>query len=270
MRNSIGPFDIDRPLIMAHRGDSANFPENTIPSLESAVKIGIDVLETDVHLTKDHEPVLFHDEDIERTTGQQGTIGERTLEELREIDLGNRFTLDGISYPFRGENLRVVTLREALERFPEVRFNVDIKDTLPEAPAAVADLLRELSREDSVIVASFHPKQITEFHRIAPEFPVAASPHQVRNFVVGLKLRLLPLFVRSIPYSTFQVPVKQGSIEVVNSTFIKAAHDRGVAVHVWTINTQEEMHGLLDLGVDGIFTDRPALLREVMTEKGLL
>ncbi|TFF96869.1 glycerophosphodiester phosphodiesterase [Candidatus Thorarchaeota archaeon] len=270
MRESIGPFDIDRPLIMAHRGDSANFPENTLPSLESAVKIGIDVLETDVHLTKDNELVLFHDEDIERTTGQQGTIRERTLEELREIDLGDRFTPDGENYPFRGKGLRVVTLREALERFPDVRFNVDIKDTLSKAPSAVARLLRDLSRENSVVVASFHPEQIKEFHRIAPEFPVAANPREVRSFVLGLKLRLLPLLVRSIPYSAFQVPVKQGSIEVVNSRFVKAAHDRQVAIHVWTINDAEEMHELLDLGVDGIFTDRPALLREVMVERRLL
>lgn len=265
-----GPFDIDRPLIMAHRGDSAHFPENTIPSMESAVEVGIDVLETDVRLTKDDELVLFHDEDMQRTTGKQGTIRDRTLEELEEIDLGDRFTSDGVTYPFRGKGLRVVTLREALERFPDVKFNIDIKDTLPDAPRILASLLREQAREDSVIVASFNNGQIKKFHRIAPEFPVAASSSQIRWFVLGLKLRLLSLLARTIPYSAFQVPVRSGSVEIVNSRLVEAAHERGVAIHVWTINTKREMKSLLDLGVDGIFSDRPALLREVMQEKGFL
>ncbi len=263
-------FDIDRPLIMAHRGDSANFPENTMASMESAVKIGVDLLETDVHLTKDGEFVLFHDEDIQRTTGEQGTIRERTLEELRQIDLGEMFTIDGETYPFRGKGLRVLTLREVFKAFPGMRFNIDMKDTIPEVPSILQNLLRDEGMEHSVVVASFHPAQARRFHEIAPDIAMAANPSQVKRFVIGLRLRMLPLLARETPFAAFQVPLQSGSTKVVDQRFIDAAHSRGIAVHVWTINERQEMEFLLDQRVDGIFTDRPGLLREVMTGRGLL
>lgn len=255
---------------MAHRGDSANFPENTMQSLKSAAEIGVDVLETDIHLTKDNEFVLFHDEDIERTTGRPGTIRERTLEELRQIDLGETFTLDGTTYPFRGKGLHAITLTEALTAFPDIVFNIDMKDNNPEAPVLLTNLLRNHNRTDSVIVGSFHSNIVNRLHEIAPEVAIAANPSQVKRFVLGLKTRLLPLMVRSIPFKAFQVPIRSGSIEVVNPRFIRAAHQRMVAVHVWTINNQDEMEALLDMGVDGIFTDKPALLREILHDRGLL
>ena len=263
-------FDIDRPLIMAHRGDSANFPENTMVSMESAIRIGVDVLETDVHLTKDGELVLFHDEDIQRTTGEQGTIRDRTLEDLRRIDLGEKFTIDGTTYPFRGKGLRVLTLQEVLRAFPKMRFNIDMKDSVPDVPQILERLLRDEGMDESVVVASFHPVQTERFHGIAPDIAVAANPSQVKRFVIGLKLRVLPLLARKTPFVAFQVPVKSGSTKVVDRRFIEAAHNRGIAVHVWTINEKEEMESLLDQGADGIFTDRPRLLREVMTDRGLL
>ena len=237
-------------------------------ALESAVEVKADVIETDVHLTRDNELVLFHDEDLSRTTAQEGRLGDMTLDELREIDLGETFTVDGTNYPFRGKGLRIVTLREAFDRFPNVLFNIDMKDTRRATPGILADLLREYEREASVIVASFNDSQILRFREIAPEVRAAANPSQVRSFVIGFKLRLLRILVRSTPYDAFQVPVQSGNTLVVNDRFVKAAHDRGIAVHVWTINDREEMERLLDLGVDGIFTDRPALLRQVMEEKG--
>jgi glycerophosphoryl diester phosphodiesterase len=263
-------FGIDRPLIMAHRGDSANFPENTMASMESAVKIGVDVLETDVHLTKDGEFVLFHDEDIQRTTGEQGTIRDRTLEELRQIDLGETFTIDGESFPFSGKGLRVLTLREVFKAFPQMRFNIDMKDMLPEVPRTLERLLREEGMGQSVVVASFHPTQAQRFHEIAPDIAMAANPSQVKRFVIGLKLRMLPLLARNAPFAAFQVPTQSGSTKVVDRRFIEAAHRRGIAVHVWTINERKEMELLLEQGVDGIFTDKPGLLREVMIDRGLL
>jgi len=268
--SDVSPFDIDRPLIMAHRGDSARFPENTMLSLEAAANIGVDVLETDVHLTRDDELVLFHDDDLMRTTGHGGKIREKTLEELQRIDLGAKYTPDGETYPFRGQGLTVVTLREALERFSDLRFNIDIKDTLGHAPEVLREIIVETERERSVIVASFHPRQVQRFRALAPQVPTAASSSEVKRFVLALKLRLLRPVVRNTPYDAFQVPVRSGSIGIVNRRFIEAAHHRGIAVHVWTINDREEMTRLIDIGVDGIFTDRPALLREVMIDKGLL
>ena len=189
---------------MAHRGDSGNTPENTMISLESAVKIGVDVLESDIHLTKDDEIVLFHDEELKRTTGREGTIRSHTLEELTEIDLGMNFTPDsGVTFPFRGKGLRIVTLREAFERFPDVIFNLDIKDTFPAAPLELAQLISEMNRKDSVIVASFHESQLVDFRKLAPDIPTSAHPGEVKRFVLNSKFGLPRIKAQDIKFKAF-------------------------------------------------------------------
>lgn len=263
--------DIGRPLIMAHRGDSAAAPENTLLSLKRAIEIGVDFIETDVRLSQDDVPILFHDDTLERTTGEKGTIRERTLDELKTIDLGYNFTPDeGKSYPYRGKDLSVVTLQEAFEAFPDMRFNLDIKDQDIYAPEVLASVIQEYERQDSVIVGSFHDTQAYRFRKLMPDITSSACPAEVTRFVFALKMRVLRLFSKRCPYEVFQVPIKYGRITVVNERFMTAAHERKTAVHVWTVNDREEMEGLIDLGVDGIFTDRPALLRDVLTELGLL
>jgi len=264
-------FDIGRPLIMAHRGESGNTPENTIISLEAAAKIGVDVLESDIHLTNDNIPILFHDDNLLRTTGVDDTVREKTLDELLQIDLGYTFSLDnGQTFPFRGKGLKVITLEEALVRFPDTILNFDIKDPFPEASIVVARVLQENLRTDKVIVASFHPAQLKSFRKQAQMIPTAAYSAEVRRFILGVKLRASRLFTRSPAFQAFQVPERRGSFHVVTPRFVKAAHDKDLAVHVWTINEKEEMERFLDLGVDGIFTDYPAILREVFLERGLL
>jgi glycerophosphoryl diester phosphodiesterase len=264
-------FDIGRPLIMAHRGESGNIPENTILALEAAAQIGVDVLESDIRFTKDNIPILFHDDDLMRTTGQSGSVRERTLDELLQIDLGHMFTPDGgDTYPFRGKRLKVVTLEEALKRFPETILNLDIKDTFREAPDGVAQVLLSHQRTENIMIASFHPSQLERFRERAPMIPTSAHPNEIRKFVIGSKMRMLSLVVRSTVFKAFQVPERSGSIQIITPRFIKAAHDRDIAVHVWTINDRENMQRLLNMEVNGIFTDYPAILREVLVEHGYL
>lgn len=256
---------------MAHRGESGNIPENTILALEAAVKIGVDVLESDIRFTKDDIPILFHDEDLTRTTGISGSIREKTLDELLQIDLGHTFTADGgQTYPFRGKGLRVVSLEEALQRFPDTILNLDIKDSFREAPAEVARILLENKRTEKIMIASFLPPQLKRFREHAPMIPTSAHPNEIRNFVIGVNMRMLGMFVRSVQYKAFQVPERSGSVHVVTSKFVKAAHDRDIAVHVWTINNRNDMERLLSMEVNGIFTDYPAILREVLRERGYL
>lgn len=264
-------FDIKHPLIMAHRGDSGNTPENTMIALENAVEIGIDVLESDVHLTKDDEIVLFHDEALKRTTGKEGTIRSHTLNELMEIDLGVNFTLDnGNTYPFRDKGHKIVTLREAFDRFPNAIFNLDIKDTFPAAPMELVRIISKMNRKDSVIVASFHDYQIERFRELLPEVVTSAHPGEVKRFVLNSKFGLPRIKTQDIQYRAFQVPVKSGPLKVVTKKFVRNAHEKNLAVHVWTINDETTMNYLLDLGVDGIFTDQPVLLRKVLEKRGLL
>ncbi len=264
-------FDIKRPLIMAHRGDSENTPENTMLALEAAVSIGVDVLESDVRLTKDDEIVLFHDEDLERTTGATGTIRSHTLDELLQIDFGYNFTPDnGLTFPFRGNGLKIVTLQEAFEKFPEMKFNLDIKDTFPAAPMELAKLISHMERSDLVIVGSFHDSQLERFRELMPSVPTSAHPGEVKRFVLNSKFGLPRIKPHDIRFKAFQVPVKSGPLKVVTKKFVRKAHELDLAVHVWTINDEATMIHLLDLGVDGIFTDQPALLRKVLEKRGFL
>jgi glycerophosphoryl diester phosphodiesterase len=198
-------FDIGRPLIMAHRGESGNIPENTILALESAVDIGVDALESDIRLTKDDIPILFHDEDLIRITGRSEVIRKKTLDELLQLDLGYNFSTDGgRTFPFRGMGLTVVTLDEALKRFPETILNLDIKDTFREAPEVVARILHENDRTEKIMIASFHPKQLKKFRERAPLIPTSAHPNEIRNFIIGTRMRVMRMFVRSMPYKAFQ------------------------------------------------------------------
>jgi glycerophosphoryl diester phosphodiesterase len=264
-------FDIGRPLVMAHRGESGSIPENTMEALEAAVKLGVDILESDVRLTRDDEIVLFHDEDLKRTTGKSGTVRSYTLKELFQFDLGFNFTLDeGITFPFRGKGLKIVTLREAFERFPDAVFNLDIKDTFPSAPIEVARLISHMDRKQSVIIASFTDVQIEHFRQLLPDVPTSASPGEVKRFVLSSKIGVPRIKREKIHYRAFQVPVKSGPLTVVTKKFITKAHEHGIAVHVWTINDETTMNRLIDLGVDGIFTDYPSLLKAVLQERGLL
>jgi glycerophosphoryl diester phosphodiesterase len=255
---------------MGHRGDPNKAPENTMLALKVALEGGVDFLESDIRLTSDNELVLFHDDDLRRTTGKSGLVRERKLEELRQIDFGYMFTLDGVTFPFRDKGLSVVSLREAFNEFPQARFVLDIKDRDRKAPHELAKVLEEYERTRSVAIASFIPKQMKLFREIMPEAITSAHPGEVRNFVLGTRLRALSIFSRNIQYQAFQVPIKSGFTTVVNERFVEQAHKRGIAVQVWTINDKKEMEWLIELGVDGIFTDEPSLLREVLSERGML
>ncbi|KXH76829.1 MAG: hypothetical protein AM326_06520 [Candidatus Thorarchaeota archaeon SMTZ-45] len=264
-------FDIGRPLIMAHRGESGNTPENTILALEAAVDIGVDVLESDIRFTKDNVPILYHDEDLVRITGKDEKVRKKTLDELLQFDLGYNFTTDaGRTYPFRGRGLTVVTLEEALKRFPNTILNLDIKDTFKEAPDELARILLENQRTEKIMIASFHPQKLKRFRKKAPTIPTSAHPNEVRNFVIGTMMKSMRFFVRSVKYKAFQVPEYYGSLHVVTPNFVAAAHTRDIAVHVWTINDRESMERLIDMEVNGIFTDYPSVLREILEDRGYL
>lgn len=264
-------FDIGRPLIMAHRGESSSVPENTMAALDAANELGVDVLESDVRLTKDDQIVLFHDEDLVRTTGEHGTVRSYTLDELLLFDLGHNFTTDnGTTFPFRGKGFRIITLKEAFERYPRMVFNLDIKDIFPSAPEELARLISDMDRGNSVMVGSFHGGQLEQFRKLAPDVPTSAHPGEVKRFLLSTTIGLPRIRNESIQYRAFQVPIKSGPITIVTRKFIKKAHEHNIAVHVWTVNDEATMVHLFDLGVDGIFTDHPSILRGVLEKRGSL
>ncbi len=248
---------------IAHRGGEALAPENTLVALERGLIEGADILEIDVHLTKDGEVVLFHDEYVDRVTDGKGRIEDLTLAEVKELDAGYFFTRDGgQTYPYRGQGVEIALLTEVFAAFPEAKFSIEMKTYSQEMVEALVDIIKEYQMEDRVLVASFDDKTIKSFRKLMPEVPTSMAEREVLIFYIVQLLHLE--FLYTPPAEAAQVPEYSGSIHVVTPRFLEAAHNRGMKVSVWTVNEEEDMHRLKDLGVDGLITDYPNRLNELL------
>ena len=252
-----------RPLVFAHRGASAEAPENTYAAFGMAVEMGAGAIETDVHWTKDGVIVVAHDADVSRMTNGQGRIEELTYAELHELDFGYRFTPDGgESYPYRGKGLTIMRFRDLLQEFPDLPINVDVK---PKAPPLLSQYIREIYELDAVervMTASFHHDVLQRLRKQNTRLSTSASPREIASFL--LRQRLGVGGSGKVPYQALQVPPMMYGIRVVSEGFVRAAHHASANVHVWTINAVEEMKVLLDMGVDGIMTNHPDRARFVV------
>ena len=250
------------PTNFAHRGASARAPENTLEAFRAAVEAGAGGLELDVHMTLDREIVVIHDATVDRTTNGSGAVAEMTLDELRSFDAGYRFSLDGgRTYPYRGRGLRVPTLAEIYEDFPDVSVNMEIKEGQPGVEERVAEVIR--GAEERTLVASSHHAVVGRFRKVSGgRISTGASRLEIGAFYLLSRLRIE--WLARPAYDALQVPVEHGGITLVTPRFIEAAHSRGVRVDVWTINDPGEMRRLLDLGVDGLMTDDPETLTRLL------
>ena len=268
-----------RVIAFAHQGGSFEGPSSTLAAIAHALDVGATAIELDVHATKDRHIVVSHDATIDRTTNHEGFIAQMSLEELSHVD-NAYWWIDGDvvtpgrkpgEYLLRGRapddrHYAVATLEEVATAFPGVLLNLDIKGTEPffePYEALLAQELRRLELEGRVIVASFHDDAIQRFRVLAPQVATSAATNETAAFFFShLEVPIVP------PVAAFQVPARYGEIDVVTESFIESAHTAGVAVHVWTINDVEEMVRLLDLGVDGLVSDRPTVLAELLKERG--
>jgi glycerophosphoryl diester phosphodiesterase len=240
-------------LAFAHRGGDEVAPENTLRAFRAAVDAGYRYLETDVHLTRDGVLVSFHDEVLDRVTDRTGRIEELTSAELGSVRIAGTDP--------------VPTFDELLEEFPEARFNID-----PKADASVVALADALRRHDAlhrVCVGAFSDDRLRRLRTLFGDaLCSAAGPGEISRLVAASKVPGLRRRATPPPFRCVQVPVRHRGVEVVTDPFVSASHARGVQVHVWTVDEPEEMHRLLDLGVDGIMTDRPSVLRGVLEARG--
>ncbi len=252
-----------RPLAFAHRGGSRLWPENTLPAFQGAVDLGFRYIETDVHLSRDGVVVIHHDALLDRTTDARGPLEDRTLAELQRIDAGYRFTPDGRSYPQRGKGITIPTFEEALDRHPDVRFNVEIKQKHPGMARALWEIIERRDLRDRILVAAADDAIGRDFDAVACG-RVARSPG-IRG-VLAFWLAARSGLTRHLPlaYDALQVPAKHGPLTVVDRRFVDAAHSQDLHVHVWTVDDAAEMRRLIDLGVDGLMTDRPDVLAKVV------
>jgi glycerophosphoryl diester phosphodiesterase len=279
-----------RVIAYAHQGGAWESPSSTLFAIGRAIEAGATAIELDVHATADGELVVCHDATVDRTTNGSGTIASHTLAELRALDNAYWFIAGADvtpgrpegEYPYRGRapadaDFTFATLREVLERFPGVILNLDIKQTAPVVEpyeAKLAALLVEFGRVDDVIVASFLDQCTEEFSRHAPHIATSAGTMATADFWRavhegdGAGAGAAP---PALPESAvaLQVPDRQGDLVVVDQLLVDAAHERGIAVHVWTINDTGTMDHLVDLGVDGIISDLPTTLAGVLDRRGV-
>ncbi len=237
----------DDVLVTAHRGASSVAPENTLSAMSAAVEAGADYAELDVRLTRDGQVVLLHDRTLDRTTNGTGDLWDFSLAELQAFEAGSWFGDE-----FEGEP--IPTLRDVI-RYAKgrLKLNIEIKVSReePTIAAAVVDLIRSEDCGDDCMITSFSREIVEQAIRIAPEITT--------GFIFGSEY----------PEDVFDGAWEILSChhEVVDSVFVARAHQHGKSVHVWTVDDEELMQRLIRLGVDGIISNRPALLREVVAQE---
>ena len=263
--------DVSSPLVIAHQGGDGLWPGDTLYAFEKAVELGVDVLEMDAHITKDGQIVLMHDEEVDRTTDGTGLIEDLTLEELKQLDAAYRWSNDGgETFPYRGQGIQVPTLDELFQRFPQMRFVIEIKLTQNPIDKPLCDLIRKHNMQDKVMVASFHDQAMQNFRLTCPEVATSASRGEVTRFVLLGKLFLSGLIAPQ--YQSIQPPYdpeESRNIPIMTERFLREAHAKNVKVEPWTVDDPELMRQYIEWGVDGIITDRPDLMIEVLEEKDL-
>jgi glycerophosphoryl diester phosphodiesterase len=240
------------PIAMAHRGGAIEHLENTMPAFEACVAMGYRYLETDVRVTADGVLAVFHDPVLERVTDSAGRIDQLPWSVVARARIGGREP--------------IVRLEDLLDAWPDVRFNLDIK-----AAGVVAPLVRTIRRTrvgERICLASFSDARIAAARRLlGPTVCTALGPRGVAALRLASYRPRAAGLVRG-QAGCAQVPLQLGGRALVDERFLAVAHDRGLQVHVWTVNTEQEATALLDLGVDGIMTDRPAMLRELLQKRG--
>jgi glycerophosphoryl diester phosphodiesterase len=245
-------LDSPKPIAFAHRGGSVE-RENALSAFDAVRRLGFRYIETDVRACRDGTVFVFHDENLGRLTGH-----DRQLSELTSKEIG-RLTLPGGN--------RIPTLREALQRFPELRFNIDLKHDAVVQP--VVDLIEELGVQERVCVTAFSERRVAEARTllgptVCTGLGVAGIFSQfARALLLGGQLG------GADGAAVIQIPYRWRGLKVVNPRVVEWAHQVGLAVHVWTLNDHATIEGALDAGVDGVMTDEPQLLREILLARGL-
>jgi glycerophosphoryl diester phosphodiesterase len=237
-------LDWPGPIAMAHRGGSSEAPENTMPAFEHAVDLGYRYLETDTQVTADGVLLAFHDDDLLRTCGRPGVISALPYDQVATARVAGTEPIP--------------RLDELLGTWPEARMNIDCKSN-----AAVEPLVELLARHDCldrVCIGSFDDRRMARLRQILG--PAACTSFAQRETA------LFKFTGRTTGGLAAQIPVSFGRVVVATPRFVRRAHRRGLAVHVWTINERAEMIRLLDLGADGLITDRPAELKQVLLARG--
>jgi glycerophosphoryl diester phosphodiesterase len=250
-------LDSATPLAFAHRGGAAAGLENTMTAFAAAVAAGYRYVETDVHVTADGVLVAFHDRTLDRVTDRTGRIEALPVAQVRAA------RINGAAGNAAGE--KVPLFDELLDAWPELRLNIDIKANAAVEP--FIDALRRHNAVDRVCVGAFSDARLARVRAaFGPRLATSLGPREVARLrlasLAGARVRAHPSAAAA------QVPIRHNGVRIVDKRFVTTAHRSGLQVHVWTIDDPTTMSALLDLGVDGIMTDRIDVLRDVLTARG--
>lgn len=236
----------------AHRGGSAEAAENSITAFQRAAGLGFTYLETDVRPTRDGVAVLHHDAHLDRTTDGRGLVRDRLWRDLRTIRLS-----DGTA-PLR--------LEELLESLPHHHVTVDAKEA--GSVAAIVDAVNRSNARDRVCVASFSARRLSRLRHLLPGVESGAHPWEVLRLRSFAGPRTGSTRSSALPRAhRVQIPTRAFGVDLAEPDFISRAHAGGLAVDVWTVDDPDQMHRLIDLGVDGIMTDAPSVLSRVLASR---
>lgn len=260
----------DGPLVIAHRGGKALAPENTLEAFRNSAELGVDVLEYDVHITADGELVVIHDETVDRTTNGSGFVNNMTLSEIKKLDAGFHFEDENGDHIFRASGVEVPTVYEVFSEFSEHKHLIELKDTNePVFYDALIDemwkLIEHYDMKDNVLIASFDHDINLQFEEVSNgEVAIGAGEEETRQFVTLHKAFLNALYQ---PKATaFQLPTEQEGFDLADWKLIRGANNRGMHVYYWTINEEDTMKSLIELGANGIMTDDPRLLIDILSD----
>lgn len=239
------------------------YPQSTWLAFEKAVEQGADVLEMDVHLSKDNVIIVNHDADFTQTTGNSSDVEDLTLDEIKQLDAGHGFTLDGgATYPYRGIGLEVLTLSEVMEYFPNGNINIEMKANKEALAEALWALIQEKGFLEQAVVASQHTRAMNRFRELANgQVRTSATIGELTAASVawgtGFGWAYTPEFqLAQIPYA------------IVTKPYLDWFRSKGVRTHVWTVNDPDDIKRAFDLGADGVIGDYPDRIYDDLVQRG--
>jgi glycerophosphoryl diester phosphodiesterase len=260
-------FKLPIPRAFGHRGSAGTHPENTLESFRAAAAMGAPYIELDIHATRDGEIVVAHDDHLARMCGLGRAIPEMSYSEVAAADAGRMFTLDGGgTFPFRGEGLKVPRLSDVLAAFPKLRVIVEVKQIAPSIVAPMLDVIDRAGMRRNVLVASEHQEPLDEVRKLAPDIPTNFSYLESGQFMQAMVAGGNETNYRP-PGAALQIPPEYESWPLVTPESVAFAHRVGIEIHVWTVNEESEMAQLLDMGVDGIISDYPKRVLDLIRRR---
>ncbi|TDL77984.1 glycerophosphodiester phosphodiesterase [Peribacillus frigoritolerans] len=256
-----------RPLIIAHQGGDGMAPGNTLAAFSLSEKLEVDMLEMDVHLSKDGEVVVIHDDTVDRTTNGTGSVKDMSLEQLKQLDAGYHFVGPDGTHPYRNKGVTIPTMDEIFTTFPGYPMTIELKTADLLLADKMADLIKKHNMTDKVIIASFYDEALNYFIEASDgKVPVSSPSEATRNFVIAHKLfveRLIPMN----KYTAVQIPMRASGLDLTSERIVKSLHNRNIAVQYWTINDEDSVRKLVEIGADGIMTDHPNFVKKVLDQE---